>query len=177
MRIGTDELQALRSRLVAPIGHSTHVEESPKLVPSLVAGLIDPGAIRAAVTTYDGGPPTVWTVYAATGQALAYVEVEFDKRQYTAEVEDDAHKYRGPYATAAVKSAWVRALSRIAEMTISRSDVFADTGRWNVSASVRFLGVDEPVTLPDQHSIYSEEQWERSDDLLHAIRDGISAPR
>ncbi|MDM3973783.1 hypothetical protein QRB36_06350 [Mycobacterium marseillense] len=177
MRIATDELESLQSRLVAPVGQSTQVEEAPILVASLVAGLVNPSNIRAAVTTYSGGPPSVWTVHAITASVLAYVEVDFDEQLYTGEVERDVPKYRGRYPSADVRAAWVRPLSRISEMTITRSAPFSDTGQWSVAALVRFGGEDQPVSLPDQCSIYSDEQWARTGDLLRVIRDAIGSPQ
>lgn len=175
-----DALEALQSRLVAPIGQSTQVARPPLGVPSLVAVLVPPSAVLASLATYQGGSPTLWTVYAATRVALAYVEVEFDEGHYTAEVERDvpSHYRGGRYAQAKVQIAWVRPLSRISEMVVSCGDVFENTGRWNVAASVRFDGVADPVVLPDQHSmIDDDEQWARADELLRVIRDGIGAPR
>lgn len=146
-------------------------------VVTLVASLIAPDALVASTSNYRGGPPTVWTVYAASRVALAYVEVEFDQQLYTADVERDVAKYRGEYAAANVRVAWVRPLSRITELTVSRSVVFADTGRLNVAASVRFAGVDEPLVLPDQCVMINDQQWERADELLGIIRDGVGASR
>lgn len=177
MAITTDELDALQSQLVAPVGQGTEVAHAPLRVSSIVAGLVPPSAILASLATYQGGPPTRWIVYAATQGNLAYVEVDFDERLYTAEVEDNVVNHRGGrYAQAKVKAAWVRPMSRISEMVISRSDRFQDTDRWNVAAAVRFDGVADPVTLPDQHSMIDDEGWARAGRLLRVIRDGIGMP-
>ncbi|MDM4141918.1 hypothetical protein [Mycobacterium sp. FLAC0960] len=143
---------------------------------SLVGGLVSPAAIRASVTEYDGRDEaaTAWTVYAVTGTALAYVDVAFDQRDYTLEVERDVPMYRGQYANATVRAAWVRPLHRITELTIGERGL-TEHGRWVFAAKVWFADVAEPVALPDQTRIYNEHQLDRVDALLHAIRDAIGA--
>ncbi len=175
MQKEADTLQAFERWLVAPIGYNGHAEEPPSPVPSLIAGLIDPLAIRAAVAIYDGrgeSKTTLWTVYAVTDVALAYVEVVYDQPDYTSEVQRDVPKYHGKYATAEVRAAWVRPLNRIAELTIIDRR-FTDEGRATFAAKVLFAGVAEPVSLPDQTSIYNEQQLDQSDALLRVIRDAI----
>lgn len=145
------------------------------MVRALVASLIDPAAIRAAVTTFDNGDEsTVWKVYAVAGAALAYVEVNFDQQSYTLEVEQDVPKYRtGKYATATVRAAWVRPVSRITEVVVDGAAPLEEGGRWHVAASVCFEG-DEKLKLPDQRRVYREPQLTRTDELLQAIRGAIS---
>lgn len=177
VRVDVDELKELQSRLEAPVGQSSELVRPPLRVPSLLAVLVPPAAILGVVAIYRGGPPTEWTAYAATRAALAHVMVEFDEFKYTADTERDVEEYRGRYATPTLRSAWVRPLSRVTELVITRSDAFADTGRLNVAASVRFTDVADLVELPDQHDMFDDGQWARADELLRVIRDGIDAPR
>ncbi|MFA1705548.1 hypothetical protein ACDT10_21865 [Mycobacterium intracellulare] len=173
MQVNEDEINALQARLKAPVGQTSEVVEPPRFVPALLASLVPPRAIRATIADYWGGPPTVWAVNAVTDAALAYVEVEFDEALYTGETEREASSIvRARTAVPTTRSAWVRPLGRIAELTVIRTVVFADTGM-HVAASVRFEGVETPVVLPDPRQIVDADQRTRVDVLVRAIREGM----
>lgn len=67
--------------------------------------------IRAGWVQYDASKPTVWSCWALTESALAYVEVAYDKELY-----DQAEEQSGFSVDPELRHAWCRPLARVAKV-------------------------------------------------------------
>ena len=85
----SEEWAALHQFLIDPKRHAG----APRAVYAAVSSLVDPADVKATVVRCSDGPPTVWTVYTVTDDALAFAEVEFQDASYTREEEDDRLQY------------------------------------------------------------------------------------
>ena len=171
----TDEsLDELDKYLVDPRSGPTS-PRAPRFVHAAVASLVEPAAVKAAVTTYEAGStqPTVWRVHAVTDRSLAFTEVQFDDEFYTAEEENNRGRYKIPPAKVVLREAWVRPLDAIVEYAVDNVLLLTDTGRCLVAARVKFREVEGAVELPSQLGNRRDDQRSRADELLRRIRDAV----
>ena len=172
MQISEDSWTELNKYLV----HHDHgrISTAPQHVYAVVLSLVDPSAIRAGIATCDAsGESTTWRVCAVTDRSLAFAEFEFDTRFYTGEEEREQQRDRMPTPKVTVHAAWVRPLGAIVEFAVNEVRLFNNANWCDVTATVKFHGVDEPVELPSQLRGNDDEQRSRSDAIVRHIRDAI----
>ena len=135
--------------------------------------VVDADSIKASLCSYYPGPGrTVWMAHLLTDEALIVVEVEFDAEQYDREAEAQ-YQHGGNAPNWQIKQAWARPLTGV---TSYRTRIHAVLGSDRFSIGVQLTFADdahEPVALPAQSLRYDEEEQERSDKFMQALRASI----
>jgi hypothetical protein len=170
MKITADHFEALRKHL-----HTPQKDLPPTPVYMLLVSLVNPDDIKASVRSValEGLTATVWRVHLLTTKTLAVVEVRFEAERYTRAVELQYGHAGTPLPQFKVRQAWVRPLNRIVAYEVGQVPAHRDGDWFPVSATVRFCDLGDPVEIPSQAFGDGDEERERSDEFLRALREAI----
>jgi hypothetical protein len=172
MQITEEQFQKFSGHFV-----TRHRATSPQVFVFTAASLLaDPDSIKESLCSHNPGPDTtVWIAHLLTDEALVVVHLEFEAEQYDREAE---YRYQvGGNAqnapTCLIKQSWARPLAGV---TSYQTNIQAVLGSdwFGARVQLTFAGVDEPVALPAQPFDGSQEERERSDKFLGALRKSIS---
>lgn len=159
--------EALKSHTAAERGYA------PTRVMLVVASLVDPESITAAVTTADLKGPSVWSTTLATAAAIARVVASFDVDYFDLS-EEQAPQYRNNAPEMTLTEAWVRPLSSVRRLAVA--DVTAPFARekwYQVNGMTLTFEDGEVLNLPSQDRLYHDGERHLSDALLAAVRRGV----
>lgn len=172
MQITEDQFQKFSSHFV-----TGQRARPPQVFVFTAASLLaDPDSIKESLCSYRPDlDRTVWIAHLLTDQALIVIHFEFDAEHYDRKAE---YRYQvGGNAQNApdcrIKQSWARPLACV---TSYQTNIQAVLGSdwFGARVQLTFAGLDEPVTLPAQPFDGTQEERERSDKFLEALRKSIS---
>ena len=116
--------------------------------------------------------PTTWKTFIVTAGRLIHAELEFDAERY----DLDAY-IRQPSVTSRIIAAWTRRLHDITRIDIGKCEMSiprSGPSGWFAVGDMTLVFADgQPVALPlNQEQLPNEEERNRSDDFLTALREG-----
>jgi hypothetical protein len=158
----------------------THAKSAPWAVLLAVAALVGDEDITGSWTDYQPNEPeghTTWTEHIATAKRLIHVQLQFDAQMYDFDEDNDGLTRRR--VTAAIREAWARRLSDVAQLRIGHcGERLPERGPHNWvpigDVSLSFNDGGKVQFEFDQQRMGYPQERERSDQFIAAVRTGAS---